>query len=303
MPQKNYGKETKIKKQQKMNLTISPIIQATTLLKLYKSENLIIIDARSGKNARANYEEKHIDGALFVDLENQLAEIKEDASTGGRHPLPQIENFAKTLSNLGISTKSHIVIYDDKNGSNAAARFWWMLKAIGHEKVQVLDGGFQAAEKSNFPTNAKMEISNKTALCKVDNWKLPTATIDEVETVSQDKNHIVVDVRETSRYNGETEPIDLVAGHIPGAINIPFTENLDENGLFLPPTKLKEKYKKIFQDVKNENIIVHCGSGVTACHSLLAIAYAGLEIPKLYVGSWSEWSRNDKKIATKTNLG
>lgn len=284
-----------------MNQNISPIIQSAALLKLYKSENLIIIDARSGKNARANYEEKHLDGALFVDLENQLAEIKEDASKGGRHPLPKIEDFAKTLSNLGISTKSHIVIYDDKNGSNAAARFWWMLKAIGHKKVQVLDGGFQAAEKINFPTSAKMEITNKTALCKVDNWKLPTATIDEVETVSQDKNHIVVDVRETSRYNGETEPIDLVAGHIPGAINIPFTKNLDENGLFLPPTKLKEKYKKIFQDVKSENIIVHCGSGVTACHSLLAIAYAGLEIPKLYLGSWSEWSRNDKKTATKTN--
>lgn len=284
-----------------MNQNISPIIQSAALLKLYKSENLIIIDARSGKNARANYEEKHLDGALFVDLENQLAEIKEDASKGGRHPLPKIEDFAKTLSNLGISTKSHIVIYDDKNGSNAAARFWWMLKAIGHKKVQVLDGGFQAAEKINFPTSAKMEISNKTTLYKVDNWKLPTATIDEVETVSQDKNHIVIDVRETSRYNGETEPIDLVAGHIPGAINIPFTKNLDENGLFLPPTKLKEKYKKIFQDVKSENIIVHCGSGVTACHSLLAIAYAGLEIPKLYVGSWSEWSRNDKKTATKTN--
>ena len=283
-----------------MNLTISPIIQATTLLKLHKSENLVLIDARSGKNAKANYEEKHLDGALFVDLENQLAEIKEDASIGGRHPLPKIENFVKTLSNLGISEKSHVVIYDDKNGSNAAARFWWMLKAIGHEKVQVLDGGLQAAEKNNFPTSSKTEIINKTPLYKVDNWKLPMAAIDEVENVSQDKNHIVIDVRETSRYNGETEPIDLIAGHIPGAINVPFTENLDENGLFLPPNELKEKYKKILQDVKSENIIVHCGSGVTACHSLLAIAYAGLEIPKLYVGSWSEWSRNGKKIATKT---
>jgi thiosulfate/3-mercaptopyruvate sulfurtransferase len=283
-----------------MNQNIPPIIQSAALLKLYKSKNLVLIDARSGKNARANYEEKHLDGALFIDLESQLAEIKEDASNGGRHPLPKIENFAKTVSNLGISEKSHVVIYDDKNGSNAAARFWWMLKSIGHEKVQVLDGGFQAAEKSNFPTSATTEISNKTALYKVDNWKLPMAAIDEVETISQDKNHIVIDVRETSRYNGETEPIDLIAGHIPGAINIPFTENLDGNGLFLPPDELKEKYKKIFQNVKSENIIVHCGSGVTACHSLLAIAYAGLEIPKLYVGSWSEWSRNGKKITTKT---
>jgi len=283
-----------------MNLNIPPIIESAELLKLYKSENLVLVDARSGKNAKANYQEKHLDGALFVDLENQLAEIKEDPSKGGRHPLPKIENFARTLSNLGISEKSHVVIYDDKNGSNAAARFWWMLKAVGHEKVQVLNGGFQAAEKINFPTSSKTEIINKTASYKVDNWKLPTATIDEVETVSEDKNHIVIDVRETSRYNGETEPIDLTAGHIPGAINIPFTENLDENGLFLSPTELKEKYSKIFQNVKPENIIIHCGSGVTACHSLLAIAYAKLEIPKLYVGSWSEWSRNGKKIETKT---
>jgi len=283
-----------------MNLNIPPIIESAELLKLYKSENVILIDARSGKNAKANYEEKHLDGALFIDLENQLADIKQDASNGGRHPLPKIENFARTLSDQGISKKSHVVIYDDKNGSNAAARFWWMLKAVGHEKVQVLNGGFQATEKINFPTSSKTEIINKTASYKVDNWILPVAEIDEVENVSQDINHILIDVRETSRYNGETEPIDLIAGHIPGAINIPFTENLDENGLFLPPNKLKEKYKKIFQNVKPENIIVHCGSGVTACHSLLAIAYAKLEIPKLYVGSWSEWSRNDKKIETKT---
>ena len=286
-----------------MNQNIPPIIESAALLKLYKSNNLVLIDARSGVNARANYEEKHLDGALFVDLENQLAEIKEEASNGGRHPLPKIKNFAKTLSDLGISEKSHVVIYDDKNGANAAARFWWMLKAVGHEKVQVLDGGLQAAEKSNFPTSAKREIITKPALYKVDNWKLPITTIDEVETVSQDKHHIVIDVRETARYNGEMEPIDLIAGHIPGAINIPFTENLDENGLFLSPSELKEKYKKTFQDVKSENIIVHCGSGVTACHSILAIAYAGLEIPKLYVGSWSEWSRNGKKIETKTEKG
>lgn len=286
-----------------MNQNIPPIIELAALLKLYKSDNLVLIDARSGKNAKANYEEKHLDGALFIDLESQLAEIKEDASNGGRHPLPKIENFAKTLSDLGISEKSHVVIYDDKNGANAAARLWWMLKAVGHEKVQVLNGGLQAAEKSNFPTSAKTEIITKAALYKADNWKLPITTIDEVETVSQDKHHSVIDVRETARYNGETEPIDLIAGHIPGAINIPFTENLDENGLFLSPSELKEKYKKTFRDVKSENIIVHCGSGVTACHSILAIAYAGFEIPKLYVGSWSEWSRNGKKTATKTEKG
>lgn len=283
----------------KMKVNISPIIQASELLKLYKSENLIIVDVSNGKNAKSNYEAKHLEGAIFVDLNTQLAEIKEDLSIGGRHPLPKIETFAKTVSNLGISPKSHILIYDDKNGSNASARFWWMLKSIGHEKVQVLNGGIQEAEKINFPLSSKTEITNKTELYKVDNWKLQIAEIEEVEKVSQTENHIVIDVRDVERYNGEIEPIDLIAGHIPGAINIPFTENLDENGLFLPPNLLKLKYEKVFGNVETENIIVHCGSGVTACHSLLAIAYAELEIPKLYVGSWSEWSRNNKTIETK----
>jgi len=232
-------------------------------------------------------------------LNSQLADIKENLSIGGRHPLPKIENFLETVANLGISSASHVVIYDDKNGSNAAARLWWMLKSIGHEKVQVLNGGFQEAEKIHFPTSSKIEIVTKTPTYKTKNWKLQIAKMEEVEKASQDKNQVVIDVRDVDRYNGETEPIDLVAGHIPGAINIPFTENLDENGLFLPPNELKEKYSKVLEMVKAENTIVHCGSGVTACHTLLAIAYAGLEIPKLYVGSWSEWSRNDKPIATK----
>lgn len=276
----------------------SPIIQASELLELYKSKTLVLIDANTGINAKANYEEKHLEGALFVDLNSQLADIREDFSVGGRHPLPKIEDFAETVANLGISSASQVVIYDDKNGSNAAARLWWMLKSLGHEKVQVLNGGFQEAEKIGFPTSSNSEIVTKAEAYKTKNWKLQIATIDEVEKVSQDKNHIVIDVRDVERYNGETEPIDLVAGHIPGAINIPFTENLDANGLFLDPKELKEKYSKVYENVKPENTIVHCGSGVTACHTLLAIAYAALEIPKLYVGSWSEWSRNNKTIAT-----
>jgi thiosulfate/3-mercaptopyruvate sulfurtransferase len=283
-----------------MSATISPIIQASELLKLYKTKNLVIVDVSNGKNAKLNYDEKHLDGAQYVDLNTQLAEIKDDLSIGGRHPLPKIENFAQTLSNLGISSKSHVILYDDKNGSNAAARFWWMLKSIGHEKVQVLNGGIQEAEKVNFPMSSKTEIIVQTELYKVTDWKLKIAEMDEVEKVSQNKNHIVIDVRDVERYNGETEPIDLIAGHIPGAINVPLTENLDENGLFLSPNELKNKYEKIFGSVKSDNIIVHCGSGVTACHSLLAIAYAEMEIPKLYVGSWSEWSRNNKIIEKKT---
>jgi thiosulfate/3-mercaptopyruvate sulfurtransferase len=126
---------------------------------------------------------------------------------------------------------------------------------------------------------------------------LPTIEISEVESWSQNPNYIIVDVRDQERYEGKTEPIDLIAGHIPGAINIPFTENIDQSGLFLNKNELRNKYKELFGAVKAENIVVHCGSGVTACNTLLALEYAEMEIPKLYVGSWSEWSRNNKKIA------
>lgn len=283
-----------------MSNPISPIIQTSELLKIYTLDHLIIIDSSSGKDARLKYNTKHLEGAIFVDLNTQLAEIKNNLSIGGRHPFPKIEDFAKTLSSLGISEKSHVIVYDDKNGANAAARFWWMLKSIGHNKVQVLNGGIQDAEKNNFPLSSKKVVINKADVYKVDHWKLKIAEIEEVQRVSQSKNHLVIDVREAKRYTGEHEPIDLIAGHIPGAINVPFAENLDENGLFLSPKLLKQKYEKIVENIKSENIIVHCGSGVTACHSLLAMAYAELEIPKLYVGSWSEWSRNNKKIETKT---
>lgn len=276
-----------------------PIISASELLQLYPLDELVLIDVSNGKDARSHYQAKHLDGALYVDLNTQLADIKDDVSVGGRHPLPSIDTFSKTLGHLGITPESHVVVYDDKNGSNAAARFWWMLKAVGHDKVQVLNGGFQEAEKANFPTNALLPTITTSVPYPVSDWQLSMATMEEVERVVQDDQHIVVDVRDAARYRGETEPIDLVAGHIPGAINIPFTENLDANGLFLPSETLKENYQKAFGTTPSENIIFHCGSGVTACHSLLAIAQAGLEIPKLYVGSWSEWSRNGKEIATK----
>ncbi len=238
-------------------------------------------------------DKEHLEGALFVDLNKQLADIKTDFAAGGRHPLPKLEHFSKTLTDLGISKDNHIVIYDDKNGSNAAARFWWMLKSIGHKKVQVLNGGLNQAKKNNFPLSSKKESTEKVSQSYiVEQWLLPTIEINELEKVSNDPNYLIVDVRDKERYEGHFEPIDLVAGHIPGAINIPFTENLDQNGLFLSSNELKQKYETMFRGINPENIVIHCGSGVTACHTLLALDYAEMTIPKLYVGSWSEWSRN-----------
>lgn len=272
---------------------MKPIISPFELKNL-PSENLIILDARVGKDVHQNYLNKHIKEARFIDLDKDLAEIGEDAAFGGRHPLPNVEKFAETLSNLGISEDSHVVVYDDKNGSNAAARAWWMLKSFGLKNVQVLDGGFQNAEKEDIEFSSGEESFEKSDLIKKDNWLLSTSTLEVVENELTNLSSTVIDVRDAYRYKGESEPIDLVAGHIPGAINIPFSENLDENGNFLSPEILKEKYSKLLQD-KPQNLIIHCGSGVTACHTILALDYAGFPIPNLYVGSWSEWSRREGK--------
>lgn len=276
---------------------MTPIISSSELKEL-PTENLITLDARTGKEVRQNYLEKHIKGARFIDLDKDLAQLGEDAAFGGRHPLPDIERFAETLSDLGISEDSHVVVYDDKNGSNAAARTWWMLRSFGVENVQVLDGGIQAAEENGLEFSSGEETFGKASVIKRDHWLLPVSSLEGVENELKSNSSTVIDVRDAYRYRGESEPIDLVAGHIPGAINIPFSENLDENGMFLKPKVLREKYNKLLED-KPEHLIIHCGSGVTACHTILALNHAGFGIPNLYVGSWSEWSRREGKEIAK----
>lgn len=276
---------------------MSPIISPSEFKNL-SAENLVILDARAGKDAYQNYLNKHIKSAGFIDLDKDLAEISDEAAFGGRHPLPSVEKFAQTLSGFGISEDSHIVVYDDKSGANAAARVWWMLKSFGFKKVQVLDGGFQNAEKEGFEFTSGEEYFTKAEVIKKENWFLPVSMLEDIENELTNHSSTVIDVRDAYRYKGESEPIDLVAGHIPGAINIPFSENLDENGKFLSPEILKEKYSKLLEE-KPENLIIHCGSGVTACHTILALDYAGFNIPSLYVGSWSEWSRREGKEIAK----
>ncbi|WP_419869256.1 sulfurtransferase [Chryseobacterium sp. CT-SW4] len=276
--------------------TISPVISASELKKNIDNKNLLILDARVGKGIYEQYLEKHIKGAGFIDLDGDLAEIGEGAAKGGRHPLPDIDKFAHTLSQFGISGDTHIVVYDNKNGANAAARAWWMIKAFGIENVQILDGGIQAAEQNGIEFSSGKEEFVTAPLMQPQHWKFPLSDIEKVEKGLKDNSATVIDVRDAYRYKGESEPIDLIAGHIPGAINIPFSENLDEKGHFLSPEALKEKYEKLLAG-KPENLIIHCGSGVTACHTILALDLAGFKIPDLYVGSWSEWSRRDKEIA------
>ena len=277
-------------------MKLSPIISAEELLLLNKQE-IIIIEAGSGDSTYENYLQDHLDGALYIDLNKDLAEIPMNAKDGGRHPLPSLEKFSNILQKLGIEKNSHVIIYDDKNGANASARFWWMLKAVGFEKIQVLDGGIQMAKAKGLPTNSKKSEPKTVEKIEFKNWNLPQVDLNFIAENCEKSDYLVIDVREKDRYDGKTEPIDEIAGHIPGAINIPFKENLNDDGTFKNPEVLRNLYSKYFENFKKENIGIHCGSGVTACHTLLALDYAGFEIPNLYVGSWSEWSRNDKPIS------
>ena len=272
---------------------LSPIIEVDELMQISEYQNLRIFDVRTGSNAKENYNKKHLEYSVFVDLNSDLAEI-DDPKNGGRHPLPKFEDFVKKLGTLGIDENSHVVIYDDKNGANAAARFWWMLRAVGHKNVQVLNGGLPVAQNQNYPLSSVEEYYPETKyISDYQDWQLPQVWIDDVKKASQDSDSMIVDVRESQRFDGIMEPIDLVAGHIPNAHNFPFIDNLDEKGLFKSPEVLRNLYSELFDNYEKSKIIFHCGSGVTACHSLLALDYAGFDIPNLYVGSWSEWSRNE----------
>jgi len=258
----------------------------------------VIIDARGGIDSLQRYLAGHLPNAIYADLDQHLAAKVIDAAMGGRHPLPDIETFGILLGTFGIFPESRVIIYDDKFAANSAARLWWMLRAIGHTKVQVLNGGLQAAINSGVTLNTQPFTPAPAGPYPIkDNYK-GTVTIEETGIAAQTDDSLVIDVRETPRYLGQTEPIDLVAGHIPGAINLPYILNLDADGKYLAPETLRKAYDDAIGNVQYDKVTVHCGSGVTACHTLLGMAYAGIKGAKLYVGSWSEWSRRDLPLAT-----
>jgi thiosulfate/3-mercaptopyruvate sulfurtransferase len=238
----------------------------------------VLLDARPA----AAYAAAHAPNARHADLDTRLAAVG-DPRIGGRHPLPPLERWLALLGEWGITHSTPVVIYDDANGANAAARAWWMLRAVGHEDVSVLDGDWRELSAGTDPRPVPPYPATA--------WQLPTVDTEQVESLRQDQTWRVLDVRSGERYRGETEPIDPVAGHISGAVNLFFGENL-ENGRFKSPEALREQYRALFGEVAPERVAVHCGSGVTACHTLLALEHAGLPGAALYVGSWSEWCRN-----------
>ncbi|KGE12730.1 sulfurtransferase [Sphingobacterium deserti] len=275
---------------------MEPIISVNKLQEIAVNASFVLVDATSGIDAKTNYLISHLQGARFVDLNEDLSAL-EDPKHGGRHPLPSTVHFSKTLSKLGIDASSYVVVYDRLNGANAAARFWWMAKAAGIKQVQVLNGGYDAAVAAGFPVAAGETIFATQKSYSFTDWDLPLCSLHDVKQLTNDLDSLIIDVREEVRYQGISEPLDLIAGHIPTAVNIPFHNNLNADGLFKEPSELKRIYERHLAGKKVENIVVHCGSGVTACHSLLALAHAGYSLPNLYVGSWSEWSRNDLPIA------
>jgi len=253
-------------------------------------QRLIVVDCRHSladfERGHRDYNAAHIPGAVFADMETDLSGDLVEGRTG-RHPLPHIVTFTDTLSHWGIDNSCQVVAYDDAGGA-IAARLWWMLRWLGHPHVAVLEGGWPAWCAKNYPTRSGQE-SNPARCFKAQVRPELLADVDLVAAKGKDAQWCLIDARGAARYRGEIEPIDRVAGHIPGAINLPFAENLDKDGSFLDAKALGERFKSALGEVPIDRTIVYCGSGVTAAHNLLAMVHAGLGDAKCYSGSWSEW--------------
>jgi len=282
-------------------MSFSTLIDAATLAAHLTDPAFAIVDCRFllsdvGWGAR-EYATRHIPGAVFVDLARDLS----GAMTGrnGRHPLPDPQTLAATLGRLGIGDGVQVVAYDQDNGM-FASRLWWMLRWMGHDAVAVLDGGFARWLAEGYATSGGVE---HRAARTFTGSPHPEMTVDAAAVAS----HIgasgwrLVDARAPERYRGDVEPIDKVAGHIPGAVNHPFNSNLEPAGTFLDPAQLREHLERSLGGVAADRTVCYCGSGVTACHNLLALEHAGLHGAKLYPGSWSEWSSDPSRPVEKSS--
>jgi thiosulfate/3-mercaptopyruvate sulfurtransferase len=265
-----------------------------TARELELAPDVILLDARASD---AEYAKGHLAGARHAHLERDLSAASQpgfDPARGGRHPLPDLATWCRTVGSWGIRPGVKVVVYDDQSGAHAAARAWWMLRAIGHGEVAVLDGGYPAAVEAGLPVVSEPPLVDPSPPYPAVRWLLPTVDIDRVDAIRRDPSWKVLDVRSAERFRGETEPIDPVAGHIPGAVNLPFAQNLDR-GRFRPEGELRRQYDALLGGRPAGQLVVHCGSGVTACHTLLALEAAGLPGAALYVGSWGEWCRSGRE--------
>jgi thiosulfate/3-mercaptopyruvate sulfurtransferase len=275
------------------------LISTAELLPHLEKSDWLLVDcrfdlARPGAGEEG-YGLGHIPGAVYAHLDRDLSSAI--TPTSGRHPLPSPEQFAATLSRWGVTSNTQVVAYDADTGAYAA-RLWWMLRWVGHPQVAVLDGGFKAWQSAGLPISSDVPTrapSNFVARPDRNAW-LDAAQV--AERVRQ-SNWRLLDARAPERFAGEVEPIDSVAGHVPGAFNHPFATSLNPDGRFLPAAQLRERFVTSQGGVADSNTVAMCGSGVTACHLLLALEVAGKPGAKLYAGSWSEWIRDAARGVAK----
>lgn len=239
------------------------------------------------------FAEKHMQGAQQAHLDRHLSTHDATAVNGGRHPLPPRESLAAWLQTLGFTNNMQAVVYD-RQGANYCGRLWWMLKWLGHDAVAILDGGLQAWEASGGAVESGNAATPSSSVPVESKFQLKPALREWVSTaqLAPQVGHTsltLIDARGAARYRGEVEPIDPVAGHIPGALNRPFTENLNADGFFKSPELLREEFDKLLAGRDPQTVVHHCGSGVSTVPNIVAMELAGLGVTKLYPGSWSEW--------------
>lgn len=244
----------------------------------------VLTDPAGGEQA---YLAGHIAGAVFADMDRDLSSAPVPGQTG-RHPLPSVAQFSAWLGQQGIDNSTQVVAYDAMGGALAAARLWLMLRWLGHEQVALLDGGWQAWEASGYPTRSGSE---RRAPCTFTPQPRPDliVTTDEVTRLLDDPAVLLIDARPAERYVGANETVDPLSGHIPGAVSRPFTANTGDDGRMLPPEQLRASFANLLGARAPAQAVYYCGSGVSAAQGMLAMVHAGLPMPRLYVGSWSEW--------------
>ncbi len=273
------------------------LVSAEWLIAHLGDEDVVVADVRWRPSpagaGRAVYLEGHVPGAVFVDLDADLADVPEDAAYGGRHPLPSPEAFCERMAAKGIGASSHVVCCDDMGGA-ISSRLWWMLRWVGHRRVSVLDGGLGRWQGDGHAVESG-DVTRKAAEDPIVPRSGDAVALDKRELGgAMESGGRVLDARATERYRGEGENLDPVGGHIAGAHSAPFADNLDpETKTFLASTALRERFRRLGVRDAPE-VVCQCGSGVTACHNILAMERAGMGFAKLYVGSWSEWCRDPK---------
>lgn len=275
------------------------LIDTQTLASYLDDPRWVIFDCRFNLTDPAagqrTYEAGHIPNARYAHLDEDLS--SPISPTSGRHPLPEPQTLSRKLGQWGVDTNKQVVVYDDSLGA-MAARLWWLLRWLGHDAVALLDGGLPKWEREGRSLTTEEPAINVTAFVPRQDDSLWVKT-EFVKQVVERGGHVLLDARAEPRFKGEVEPFDKVAGHIPGAQNHPFETNLDSQGCFLPADQLGEQFVRRLAGMRPEQVISTCGSGVTACHNILAMEHAGLSGAKLYAGSWSEWITDSSRPIAK----